>query len=140
MPLLRTTRRIEFGDTDMAGIVHFSNFFRFMEAAECEYLRARGLSVKLEWEGQAIGFPRVSASCDYVKPARFEDVLDIEVTLDRIGQKSVTFAFIFSRGGDFLARGKVTSVCCRIRKDQALESIDIPLSYRACLESDPTSA
>src|ERR1043166_4389179 len=62
MPVLRTTRRIEFGDTDMAGIVHFSNFFRFMESAECEFLRQRGLSVKMLWEGRQIGFPRVSRS------------------------------------------------------------------------------
>src|SRR5437868_6014643 len=55
----RTTRRIEFGDTDMAGIVHFANFFRFMEAAECAFLRSRGLSVRMQWEGQAIGFPRL---------------------------------------------------------------------------------
>ena len=47
----RTTRRIEFADTDMAGIVHFANFFRFMEAAEVEFLRARGVSVALTWEG-----------------------------------------------------------------------------------------
>src|SRR3712207_1380462 len=64
----RTTRRIEFADTDMAGIVHFSNFFRFMEAAEVAYLRARGLSVRLSWEGRELGFPRVSASCDYLSP------------------------------------------------------------------------
>ena len=39
----RTTRRVEFVDTDMAGIVHFSNFFRWMESAEVEFLRARGV-------------------------------------------------------------------------------------------------
>src|SRR6266542_1098059 len=87
-PVFRTKRRIEFGDTDMAGIVHFANFFRFMESAECEFLRSRGLSVKLDWEGQAIGFPRVSASCDYIQPARFEDLLDVAVSIDRIGTKS----------------------------------------------------
>ena len=41
----RTTRRVEFGDTDMAGIAHFANFFRYMEAAETDFLLARGLSV-----------------------------------------------------------------------------------------------
>src|SRR6266498_4828431 len=115
MSAFRTHRRIEFGDTDMAGIVHFANFFRFMESAECEFLRSRGLSVKLDWEGQAIGFPRVSASCDYIQPARFEDVLDVAVMIDRIGTKSVTYAFEFSRGGVKIASGKVTSVCCRVR-------------------------
>jgi YbgC/YbaW family acyl-CoA thioester hydrolase len=135
MPVFQTKRRIEFGDTDMAGIVHFSQFFRFMESAECEFLRSRGLSVKLGWEGQAIGFPRVSATCDYVKPVTFEDLLDVAVTIDRIGAKSVTYAFEFSHRGDVVARGKVTSVCCRVVGDRRIESIEIPASYRARLES-----
>src|SRR5207245_4647998 len=92
----RTTRRIEFADTDMAQIVHFANFFRFMESAEVEFLRSRGLNVKLHWEGEVLGFPRVSATCDYLKPATFEDVLDVSVTIDRVGTKSVTFAFEFT--------------------------------------------
>lgn len=131
----RTSKRVEFGDTDMAGIVHFANFFRYMEAAECEFLRARGLSVKLDWEGQAIAFPRVSAACDYVSPARFEDVLDIAVAVERIGAKSVTFGFEFSRGGGVIARGKVTSVCCRVDGEHRLEAIAIPASYRARLQA-----
>ena len=134
MSLFRTTRRVEFGDTDMAGIVHFANFFRFMEAAECEFLRSRGLSVKMDWHGQAIGFPRVSASCDYVKPARFEEVLDVAVRIDRIGKKSVTYAFEFSRGGELIANGKVTSVCCRVLHDNPIEGIEIPAGYRARLQ------
>jgi len=134
MQPFRTTRRVEFCDTDMAGIAHFANFFRWMEAAECDFLRARGLSVKIEWEGQLLGFPRVAATCDYAKPARFQDVLDIDVIVDRIGTKSVTFAFEFSCRGVKLASGKVTSACCRIHGDNQLEAIPIPASYRARLE------
>ena len=140
MPIFRTTRRVEFGDTDMAGIVHFSNFFRYMEAAECEFLRTRGLSVLLNWEGLAIGFPRVSATCEYLAPACFEDLLDIAVTIDCIGTKSVTYAFAFSRAGKPIAHGKVTSVCCRTGADDALEACEIPASYRARLQSDTASA
>lgn len=136
MTVFRTSKRVEFGDTDMAGIVHFANFFRYMEAAECDFLRARGLSVKLDWEGQAIGFPRVSATCDYLSPARFEDVLDVAVSIERIGSKSVTFAFEFSRGGAVIARGRVTSVCCRVDGDHWLKGIAIPASYRARLQAD----
>jgi acyl-CoA thioester hydrolase len=132
----RTTRRVEFCDTDMAGIAHFANFFRWMESAEVEFLRTRGLSVKLEWEGQTLGFPRVSAHCDYVKPARFQDLLEIVVTLERIGAKSVTYAFEFSCGGDALARGSVTSVCCRVSERNEIEAIEIPPSYRARLEQE----
>jgi YbgC/YbaW family acyl-CoA thioester hydrolase len=129
-----TTRRIEFADTDMAGIVHFANFFRFMESAEVEFLRTKGLSVSLPWEGQKIGFPRVSASCDYLRPARFEDVLDVAVRIQSIGKKSVTYAFEFAKGGETVARGQVASVCCRVISDQQFEAIEIPASIRAKLE------
>ena len=131
-----TTRRIEFADTDMAGMVHFANFFRFMESAEVEFLRSKGLSVSLPWEGQKIGFPRVSASCDYLRPARFEDLLDVAVRLQSVGRKSVTYAFEFSRRGEAIARGQVTSVCCRVIGDHQIESIEIPASLRAILERD----
>ncbi len=131
--VFRTQRRIEFGDTDMAGIVHFSQFFRFMESAECEFLRSRGLSVKLEWEGETIGFPRVSAACDYVTPTTFEDLLDVAVTIDRIGTKSVTYAFEFTRAGVVIARGKVTSCCVKIGPKKQIEGVAIPASYRARL-------
>jgi len=134
MPSFRTSRRIEFCDTDMAGIVHFANFFRFMEAAEVEFLRSLGLSVKMDWEGEAIGFPRVAAACDYLKPAYFEDVVDVAVALDNLGKKSVTYAFEFARKGEILARGKVTSVCCVVRPGNKLEAIDIPAGYRGRLE------
>jgi acyl-CoA thioester hydrolase len=130
----RTSRRIEFADTDMAGIVHFSNFFRFMESAEVEFLRSLGLSVKMTWDGQSLGFPRVAASCDYLCPARFEEVLDVAVTVKRVGTKSVTYAFAFSRGPDRVARGEVSSVCCRLNLDHTFESVEIPAGIRAKLE------
>jgi acyl-CoA thioester hydrolase len=134
MNAFRTTRRIEFCDTDMAGIVHFANFFSFMESSEVEFLRGRGLSVKLDWEGQTIGFPRVSARCDYLKPARFEDLLEVTVAIDNIGRKSVTYAFEFFLKGEVIARGQVTSVCCRVLPDNQLQAIEIPASYRERLE------
>ena len=130
-----TTRRVEFVDTDMAGIVHFSNFFRFMESAEVEYLRSLGMSVAMSWEGQRIGFPRVSASCDYLRPARFQDVVDIAVRVHKIGVKSVTYEFEFSRDGEVLARGQVTAVCCRVLDGHRLESVAIPKVLRRKLES-----
>lgn len=128
--IFRTTRRIEFCDTDMAGIVHFSNFFRFMESAEVEYLRARGLSVAMDWNGEHIGFPRVAASCEYKSPARFQDLIDVTVTVEKIGQKSVTYGFEFYRNQELLAKGKVTSACCRVLPGHQLEGLEIPADLR----------
>lgn len=131
----RTTRRVEFSDTDMAGIVHFASFFRFMEGAEHEFLRSVGLSVVLSWEGMALSFPRVSASCDFLKPIRFEDVVEIEVRLERVGTKSLTYGFTFRLADQEVARGRISCVCCRI--DPAvhqIESIEIPAGIRARLQ------
>jgi acyl-CoA thioester hydrolase len=130
----RTTRRVEFVDTDMARIAHFSNFFRWMESAEVEFLRSLGLSVHMPYEGLALGFPRVSASCDYLRPARFEDLLTVTVRVQSVGRKSVTYAFEFFRDDELLARGRVTSVCCRVSPDGSFESTDVPASLRARLE------
>jgi YbgC/YbaW family acyl-CoA thioester hydrolase len=134
MTTFRTTRRVDFCDTDMAGIVHFANFFRYMETAEVAFLRERGLSVKGLWQGQEIGLPRVAARCDYLKPAVFEDVLDIDVTVARIGSKSVTYRFDFSRQGEPIARGQVTCVWCLVQPDGRLEAAAIPAEFRALLE------
>jgi YbgC/YbaW family acyl-CoA thioester hydrolase len=132
----RVTRRIEFHDTDMAGIVHFSNFFRFMEFAEVEFLRAKGLSVAwLETNGERTGFPRVSAACDYRRPVRFEDVVEIAVKIARVGRKSVTYEFDFFCRGEEVARGKVTAAHCVKKADGSLAAIDIPAEMRAKLES-----
>lgn len=130
MAVFRVERRVEFHETDMAGIVHFSNFFRYMEYAEVAFLRSLGLNVKLEMDDMQLGFPRVAAACDYLKPARFEDVLEIAVTVDRLGAKSVTYAMEFTRGTEVIARGKVTSVCCRVGEDKQLQAMDIPPVYR----------
>lgn len=131
--VFRATRRVEFVDTDMAGVVHFSNYFRWMEAAETDFLRARGLSVALTWQGQSLGFPRVAVSCKYLLPVRFEDVLDIAVRIERLGKKSVTYAFDFFKGPDLVARGEATAVCCRLHGEHGLEAIDIPDDLRARL-------
>ncbi len=136
MPPFRTTRRVEFCDTDMAGIAHFANFFRWMEAGEVEFLRARGLSVTMPWQGDKLGFPRVSATCDFVHPARFQDLLEIAVAVDRLGEKSVTYAFEFTAGGRLLARGKVTSVCCRIVGEHQFESVAIPIEVRELIQGE----
>ena len=131
----QTTRRVEFGDTDMAGIVHFANFFRYMEAAETDFLRARGLSVAWERGGQRYGFPRVSVACDFVKPARFEDVLAVAVTVEKVGRKSVSYRHDFTLHGEPVATGRVTAVFCLKGPNGELESVDIPPDVRAVLES-----
>ena len=121
-----TSRRIEFRDTDAAGIAHFSVFFTMMEEAEHEFLRHLGLSVMMRDENGALSWPRVSARCDFSAAVHFEDVIEIAVRIERLGEKSVTYAFGFTHDGRLAAQGAMTTVCCRLRDRQPPESIEIP--------------
>ncbi|MFT3883431.1 MAG: thioesterase family protein [Gemmatales bacterium] len=139
MPVVyRTQRRVEFSDTDMAGIVHFANFFIWMEHVEQEFLRSLGLSVSLMWEGQYIGFPRVSAGCDYLSPVTFQDVMDIELSIARIGTKSISYEFAFSKDGRPVAKATLSTCCVGKAVDRKITGIPIPASFRAKLEAAMT--
>ncbi|GEM_PF-726544 len=109
-----TQRRIEFADTDMAGIVHFARFFVFMETAEHEFLHSLGTSVAAKLDNMQLGWPRLAASCEYLSPAKFEEILDIRVSVARKGNKPMTYQFEFPRGGVLIARGQMSSVCCLV--------------------------
>ena len=130
----RTTRRVEFSDTDAAGIAHFTAFFRYMEQAEHELLRSVGLSVLMSGPEGEFGWPRVSAKCDFSSTAKFEELLEIEVHISRLGKKSVTYRCRFLSRGQELATGEITSVCCRVNTEGELVSIPIPTPFREKLQ------
>jgi len=135
MRLFTARRKIEFADTDMGGIVHFSRYFVFMETAEHQFLEALGTSVVLEIDGKPIGWPRVSATCEYRSPARFGDLLEIHVEVKRKGTKSMTYDFSFVREGEKLATGCMTSVCCELGPD-GVRAIDIPDFIANAIDED----
>ncbi len=126
----KTTRRVEFCETDMAGIVHFSNFYRWMEQTEHEFFRAHDLTiVDHQPDGYTFGWPRVQAQCRFHSPAKYDDVVEIELQLQRIGVKSLTWETVFHIGDRLVATGTMKTVCCVVRPGQPLESIEIPPNY-----------
>ena len=129
-----TRRRIEFADTDMGGIVHFARFLIFMETAEHEFLGAIGTSVDTEPNGKRIGWPRVSVSCDYKRPARYGDELEIALRVVRKGASSMTYGFTFNAGGGEIATGRMTSVCCEMDGPDGVRSIPIPAELAARID------
>lgn len=135
MSSFRTTRRVEFRDTDMAGIMHFSAFFTTLESVEHEFLRSLGLSVVTDDPQGPIGWPRVSASCDFRGAVKFEDVLDIELTIARLGEKSVAYQFVVEHDGRRIAEGKLVAACCRLDPGQPLRAIPIPEPIAAKLRT-----
>jgi acyl-CoA thioester hydrolase len=127
-------RRIRFSETDLAGVVHFSNYFRMMEEVEHEFFRSLGLSIVMTHEALEIGWPRVSASCEYFGPLRFEDEIDLIMRVTKVGDKSFNYEVDFQWEGRRVALGKMTSVCCEML-DSGMRSIPIPPGIRQKLEA-----
>ena len=127
--VFRTTRIVQFCETDSAGIAHFSNFVVYMEQAEHELLRSIGESVMSRDEEGHISWPRVACECRFQSPVRFEDELRIDVSITKLGRSSITYQFDFSCGERAVANGSMTSVCCRVAQDTAPTSMPIPAHF-----------
>ena len=120
----RYRRRVEFAETDQAGIAHFSVFFRYMEEAEHALWRAAGMSVAPH--GQA-GWARVAAAFDFKSPLRFEDECDIFVEITETGRRKVLYGFTFTLGERLVGTGTMTTVPVNKGADGALSSYDVPI-------------
>jgi len=129
-----TTKRVEFRDTDAAGIMHFSAYFTYMEEAEHELLRSIGTSVVLNAGDDTLSWPRVAANAEYRGPVRFEDEMVIQVRIKRLGSRSVTYHHEFVLDDQVVAAGEITAVCCRIEHGQKPTSREIPEEIRQQLE------
>ena len=102
--------RVRFGDTDASGRIFYVSLLYHFDAAEAEFLRRLGCGYRQIQTGTT-AFPRVRVECDYLSALRYDDLMDIAVTVDRIGRASFTLAFGVSVDGRLAARGKVTVVC-----------------------------
>lgn len=138
----RHSRRVQFSETDLAGIVHFANFFRYMEEAEHAFYRSLGFSVHkmVGQEGdEPVGWPRVHASADYRKPLKFEDEFVVELKVAALGAKTIDYEFGFlGEGDELLATGKFTVICVRFDREQGrMRAVAIPDAIRAKIEVAP---
>lgn len=128
------TRRVTFAETDMAGVMHFSNYFRWMEEVEHAFFRSVGMSVVQDHAEETISWPRVNVSCEYSAPARFEDEIEMKFEIVRLSDKSMTYEVTFWKNGRNIARGRTKAVCCRMSAGGVFESTVIPPLIREKLE------
>jgi len=134
------TRQVEFAETDMAGIMHFANFFRWMEACETALYRSLGLPLISFMPGQVVGWPRVNVSCTYRVPLRFNDTVEVRLFVKKLTTRSVTYLFQFRKGGELAAQGEVTAVCVTGDGKAGMVAQPIPADVRAQLQEAPASA
>ena len=117
-------RRVQFYETDAAGIVHFSWFYRYMEEAEHALWRAAGLSIAPH--DADVGFPRVSASFDFRRPLYFEDEFEVTIVVDEIGEKTIQYSATVTRGTTQIATGSLTVACVRRVPGEQMRATPIP--------------
>jgi acyl-CoA thioester hydrolase len=108
----RHRRRVLFSETDLAGIAHFSNFFRWMEETEHAFYRSLGLSVHPRQHGvtdTSTGWPRLKASAEYRLPLQFEEEFEVELQVAEMRSKAIRYAFVFWKYPDDPAARKVAA-------------------------------
>ena len=135
----RYTRNVDFVETDMAGIVHFSNFFRYMEACETAFYHSLGVPIALFSAGKFAGWPRVQASCEYLAPLRYPDRCEVRMTVREVRTRAVRYGFEFRRivrgrpAAKPVARGEITAVCVQADARGQMKAVRIPARVRARL-------
>lgn len=136
----KIVRRVEFAETDMAGIVHSSNFFRYMEAAEHAFFRSLGFSVVTNQVDPPVGWPRVHAACDFKQPLHFEDEVEVHMLVSGKKSKSLSYVFRFRKMNANppveVARGSLTVVCVTHQHGK-LAAAKIPKAIAGKIEVAP---
>lgn len=104
--------RVIYGDTDQMGVVYYANYFRYFELSRSEFFRSLGGSY-VELEKQGFGLPVVEANARYRSPAKYEDVILIEVKLAELKRASMRFEYVVRREAnrDELVSGHTVHAC-----------------------------
>ena len=115
---------MEFAETDAAGIVHFTMFFRYMEEAEHAVWRAAGL--RIYQPDSDISWPRISANFDYASPLRFEDEFQVQTEIAAVTRRTIRWAHVFTKADKVVGTGTVTAVCVTKLDDGGIRAAEIP--------------
>lgn len=112
-------RKIAFHETDAAGMVYFANFFNLAAEAETHALDALGLLGK----SREYFYPRVHAEADYKHPLRFNDLVEVEASIARIGNSSVCWVYQICHNGELCAT--VRAVTVRTTRDHVPSPLSV---------------
>lgn len=116
MARYRIEEYVRWEDIDAAGIINYQAYLRFFGLAEAELLRSAGLNYRFLFEVLGIWLPRVRVECNFLKPARLDELLIVEAFFSKIGKTSVSLDFEVRRKTDpaeLVATGRYVLVCVR---------------------------
>ena len=92
--------RVHWVDTDIAGVMHFSNFFRYFEACEEEFYRSLSLPLTDIRDRFGVMLPRVEARCQYKAACRFDEQIDVTLKVRGVEEKTISYDFQVVRQSD----------------------------------------
>ncbi len=117
--------RVYYEDTDLAGIVYYANYLKFIERGRSEWVRELGVDqVAMKAEGIVFAVARVEA--DYIQPARYDDELTVETTVDRLTPARLVVKQVVMRDDQRLFEALVTIVAI----DNAGKPVRLPAAIR----------
>jgi acyl-CoA thioester hydrolase len=121
-------RRVEFSDTDMAGVVHFSRYFTYMQCAEHDFFRKLGFSINHKYNGHHYGWPRGTVNAKFLRPLEFDDEIEIRVQLNKVKKRTLEFNFVIIKCVDesIAATGSFTTICVIHEADGSMHAAVIP--------------
>jgi acyl-CoA thioester hydrolase len=122
--------RVIYGDTDQMGVVYYANYLRYFEAARGSFVRAHGISYA-DLEKQGLAWPVIEAHVRYHRPARYDDLIFVELFLEAVRGASFRFGYKVRRGEDLIAEGSTEHAC--IGPDG--RAVRLPADLRALMES-----
>ena len=119
--------RVSWADTDAGKVVHFSNYFKFFEKAEEAFYRSLGLDFDAIEGEFGIWIPRVEAFCQYKSPAEFNDVLDVEMRVADVRDRSLRYEFVIRKRGDerIISQGHIVAVAVDRKTGRATQIPEI---------------
>jgi len=120
----RHRRRIQFYETDAAGIVHFSWYFRYFEEAEHAIWREAGMTIHSA--DASVGWPRISASCEFRKALKFEQEIDVAVHVSEMTNRTITYSGTMTRDGQLIATSTWRIAHVARQADGSMRSAEIP--------------
>ena len=140
-----STYKIAFSETDMAGLVHFSNFFKYMEIAERDFFELVGVDLIKTNPDELLGWPRGRAECKFSAPIRFGDTIDIHLAVKAVKDRAIEYQFrIFRRNDDGsriqAAKGHMTTILAQLTANGALQSVELPAHVRQNITQAPAEA
>ncbi len=130
------TVRVYYEDTDTGGIVYYANYLKFFERARTEWLRAAGFEQQRMAAEMGLQFVVAQLQCEYNRPARLDELIEIDVRIAQLARVYVVFDQSARRGAELLASARVKAACVDTRR---LMPKAMPTAMRTAFASLPSA-